>query len=188
MFIVLCIWQDILWKLKKNTVKTQISSISVSGQRSHLGPSGVEQEEGERGEIFYSLLTSTLRCSLSRLMIDEQCSLSIELLFPAKVNILTHVWWVSDQVTKLRKDLEECRIQHDATLVSLKKKQADSIAEVRSNMDSFVFWTNTMISPDVRANGSAEQDEGQVSWGYNLLQFFSWWPRITFFSLCLGVW
>lgn len=44
-----------------------------------------------------------------------------------------------DQVTKLRKDLEECRIQHDATLVSLKKKQADSIAEVRSNIDSFVF-------------------------------------------------
>ena len=26
--------------------------------------------------------------------------------------------------------MEECRIQHDATLVSLKKKQADSIAEV----------------------------------------------------------
>ena len=49
-------------------------------------------------------------------------------------------------------------------------------------------WTNTMISPDVRANGSAEQDEGQVSWGYNLLHIFSWWPRITFFSLCLGVW
>ena len=42
-------------------------------------------------------------------------------------------------MTKLRKDLEECRIQHDATLVSLKKKQADSIAEVRINMDSFVF-------------------------------------------------
>ena len=36
----------------------------------------------------------------------------------------------SQKVTKLRKDLEECRIQHDATLVSLKKKQADSIAEV----------------------------------------------------------
>ena len=34
------------------------------------------------------------------------------------------------KVTKLRKDLEECRIQHEATLVSLKKKQADSIAEV----------------------------------------------------------
>ena len=33
-------------------------------------------------------------------------------------------------MTKLRKDLEECRIQHEATLVSLKKKQADSIAEV----------------------------------------------------------
>jgi len=38
-------------------------------------------------------------------------------------------------VTKLRKDLEECRIQHDATLVSLKKKQADSIAEMSEQMD-----------------------------------------------------
>ena len=40
-----------------------------------------------------------------------------------------------DQVTKLRKDLEECRIQHDATLVSLKKKQADSISEMSEQMD-----------------------------------------------------
>merc|ERR1711863_111147 len=39
------------------------------------------------------------------------------------------------EVTKLRKDLEECRIQHDATLVSLKKKQADSIAEMSEQMD-----------------------------------------------------
>ena len=41
-----------------------------------------------------------------------------------------NITFFSEKVTKLRKDLEECRIQHDATLVSLKKKQADSIAEV----------------------------------------------------------
>merc|ERR1712115_292351 len=39
------------------------------------------------------------------------------------------------EVTKLRKDLEECVIQHEATLVSLKKKQADSIAEMSEQMD-----------------------------------------------------
>merc|ERR1711902_354090 len=39
------------------------------------------------------------------------------------------------EVTKLRKDLEECRIQHLDTLVSLKKKQADSIAEMSEQMD-----------------------------------------------------
>ena len=97
-------------------------------------------------------------------MIDEQCSLSIEVI-SCKGQHQGQLMF--DQVTKLRKDLEECRIQHDATLVSLKKKQADSIAEVRSNMDSFV-WTNTIISPDVWANGSAEQDEGQVSLGFDI--------------------
>merc|ERR1719474_1636281 len=39
------------------------------------------------------------------------------------------------EVSKLRKDLEECNIQHDATLVSLKKKQADSIAEMSEQTD-----------------------------------------------------
>jgi len=39
------------------------------------------------------------------------------------------------EVTKLRKDLEECNIQHDATLISLKKKQADSIAEMSEQCD-----------------------------------------------------
>merc|ERR1719315_598550 len=39
------------------------------------------------------------------------------------------------EVSKLRKDLEECVIQHEATLVSLKKKQADSIAEMSEQMD-----------------------------------------------------
>merc|ERR1711913_164390 len=39
------------------------------------------------------------------------------------------------EVSKLRKDLEECNIQHEATLVSLKKKQADSIAEMSEQTD-----------------------------------------------------
>merc|ERR1712002_466697 len=39
------------------------------------------------------------------------------------------------EVSKLRKDLEECKIQHDATLMSLKKKQADSITEMSDQMD-----------------------------------------------------
>jgi chromosome segregation ATPase len=39
------------------------------------------------------------------------------------------------EVAKLRKDLEECNIQHEATLISLKKKQADSISEMNEQMD-----------------------------------------------------
>jgi len=39
------------------------------------------------------------------------------------------------EVGKLRKDLEECSIQHEATLISLKKKQSDSIAEMTEQMD-----------------------------------------------------
>merc|ERR1719348_2721870 len=39
------------------------------------------------------------------------------------------------EVGKLRKDLEECHIQHEATLVSLKKKQADSVHEMSEQMD-----------------------------------------------------
>merc|ERR1712076_194938 len=39
------------------------------------------------------------------------------------------------EVGKLRKDLEECSIQHEATLISLKKKQADSITEMTEQMD-----------------------------------------------------
>ena len=70
-------------------------------------------------------------------------------------------------MSKLRKDLEECRIQHDATLVSLKKKQADSIAEVICQFVN-LGWMHRMVlepttSSDVRADGSAEQDEVQVS-------------------------
>merc|ERR1740131_645323 len=39
------------------------------------------------------------------------------------------------EVSKLRKDLEECQIQQETTLVSLKKKQADSISEMSEQMD-----------------------------------------------------
>ena len=39
------------------------------------------------------------------------------------------------EVTKLRKDLEECRIQHDATCVSMKKKQQDAVAEMSEQID-----------------------------------------------------
>ena len=34
------------------------------------------------------------------------------------------------EVTKLRKDQEECRIQQDATCASLKKKQQDAVNEM----------------------------------------------------------
>merc|ERR1719369_1487264 len=39
------------------------------------------------------------------------------------------------EVAKLRKDLEECRIQHDATCVSMKKKQQDAVAEMSEQID-----------------------------------------------------
>merc|ERR1712170_290102 len=39
------------------------------------------------------------------------------------------------EVTKLRKDLEECRIQHDATCASMKKKQQDAVAEMSEQID-----------------------------------------------------
>merc|ERR1719187_3198793 len=39
------------------------------------------------------------------------------------------------EVAKLRKDLEECRIQNEATVLSLKKKQGDAIGEMNEQMD-----------------------------------------------------
>ena len=39
------------------------------------------------------------------------------------------------EVGKLRKDLEECNIQHESTILSLKKKQSDSISEMNEQMD-----------------------------------------------------
>merc|ERR1719483_1899859 len=39
------------------------------------------------------------------------------------------------EVAKLRKDVEECHIQHEATLISLKKKQQDSLSEMGEQCD-----------------------------------------------------
>merc|ERR1719228_2633078 len=39
------------------------------------------------------------------------------------------------EVSKLRKDLEECKIQHEGTVVSMKKKQQDAIAEMNEQID-----------------------------------------------------
>ena len=39
------------------------------------------------------------------------------------------------EVGKLRKDLEENKIQHDSTLISLRKKQSDSVSEMSEQMD-----------------------------------------------------
>merc|ERR1712107_906866 len=39
------------------------------------------------------------------------------------------------EVSKLRKDLEECQIQHEATLMSLKKKHQDAVAEMSEQID-----------------------------------------------------
>ena len=39
------------------------------------------------------------------------------------------------EVSKLRKDLEECQIQHEATLISLKKKHQDAVAEMAEQLD-----------------------------------------------------
>jgi len=39
------------------------------------------------------------------------------------------------EVSKLRKDLEECQIQHEATLISLKKKHQDAVAEMSEQID-----------------------------------------------------
>merc|ERR1719147_396946 len=83
------------------------------------------------------------------------------------------------EVTKLRKDLEECVIQHEATLVSLKKKQADSIAEMSEQMDQ-LNKMKTKVSKDcgqimneigdvraatdevARSKASAEKSHGQL--------------------------
>ena len=57
-------------------------------------------------------------------------------------------------------------IQHDATLVSLKKKQADSISEMYVfNIQMKMRLVSKFIIQflwQVRADGPAEQDESQV--------------------------
>merc|ERR1711887_286084 len=55
------------------------------------------------------------------------------------------------EVAKLRKDLEECQIQHEATLVSLKKKHQDAVAEMTEQIDQL----NKM-------KAKIEKDKGQI--------------------------
>ena len=39
------------------------------------------------------------------------------------------------ELIKLRKDLEECSIQQEATIMSLKKKHQDAVAEMSEQID-----------------------------------------------------
>jgi len=55
------------------------------------------------------------------------------------------------EVSKLRKDLEECHIQHEATLISLKKKHQDAVAEMAEQIDQL----NKM-------KAKIEKDKGQI--------------------------
>merc|ERR1712142_481662 len=55
------------------------------------------------------------------------------------------------EVAKLRKDLEECQIQHEATLISLKKKHQDAVAEMTEQIDQL----NKM-------KAKIEKDKGQI--------------------------
>jgi len=55
------------------------------------------------------------------------------------------------EVSKLRKDLEECQIQHEATLISLKKKHQDAVAEMTEQIDQL----NKM-------KAKIEKDKGQI--------------------------
>jgi myosin heavy chain 6/7 len=55
------------------------------------------------------------------------------------------------EVGKLRKDLEECQIQHEGTLTSLKKKHQDAVAEMTEQIDQL----NKM-------KAKIEKDKGQI--------------------------
>merc|ERR1719347_1506188 len=55
------------------------------------------------------------------------------------------------EVSKLRKDLEECQIQHEATLISLKKKHQDAVSEMTVQIDQL----NKM-------KAKIEKDKGQI--------------------------
>merc|ERR1719391_1581683 len=62
------------------------------------------------------------------------------------------------EIAKLRKDVEECHIQHEATLASLKKKQSDSIAEMSEQMDQL----NKMKAKVVKDCGQIANEIGDV--------------------------
>merc|ERR1711962_624741 len=56
------------------------------------------------------------------------------------------------EVSKLRKDLEECQIQHEATLISLKKKHQDAVSEMSEQIDQLS-----------KMKSKIEKDKGQIS-------------------------
>ena len=86
----------------------------------------------------------------------------------AEVNTLNHVpgvfYSIHFQVTKLRRDLEEAHIQQEATLVSLKKKHQDAIAEMTEQIEQLNKMKNkvekdkTMIMREI-ADARAAVDE-----------------------------
>ena len=45
-------------------------------------------------------------------------------------------------MARLRKDVEEAKIQHEATLASLKRKQVDAVEEMSEQMDTRGFQKN----------------------------------------------
>merc|ERR1719187_3007642 len=55
------------------------------------------------------------------------------------------------EVSKLRKDLEECQIQHEATLISLKKKHQDAVSEMCEQIDQLS-----------KMKAKIEKDKGQI--------------------------
>merc|ERR1712038_2201480 len=55
------------------------------------------------------------------------------------------------EVQKLRKDLEEANIQHDATLMGLKKKHQDAVAEMSEQIDQLA-----------KVKGKVEKDKGAL--------------------------
>ena len=86
----------------------------------------------------------------------------------AEVNTLNHVigvfYSIHFKVTKLRRDLEEAHIQQEATLVSLKKKHQDAIAEMTEQIEQLNKMKNkvekdkTMIMREI-ADARAAVDE-----------------------------
>merc|ERR1712062_533279 len=57
------------------------------------------------------------------------------------------------EVTKLRRDLEEAHIQQEATLVSLKKKHQDAIAEMTEQIEQLNKMKNKVEKDKTYVNG-----------------------------------
>jgi len=71
------------------------------------------------------------------------------------------------EVQKLRKDLEEANIQHEATLIGLKKKHQDAVSEMSeqieqlSNMKSKIEKDKTMLMHEVQDVRAATDEIGR---------------------------